>query len=159
ARAPPTWRRTPGTTAPSRRGRTGSPTRSTPRRAPSRDSATPPTPPTPTPATRGWPTSGSGRCPGKRAGAPPTKPQPGGGGPARALPRSPAPGAPLPPLTESNLSATVFALEALHAAGAGAEDGAFRKALVFVRRCQNCAEDPQEREADYDDGGFFFIYD
>jgi squalene-hopene/tetraprenyl-beta-curcumene cyclase len=83
----------------------------------------------------------------------------GGWGYSPGLPRKPAPGEPLPPLTESNLSATVFALEALHAAGARTEDAAFRKALVFVQRCQNYADDPREREADYDDGGFFFIYD
>jgi squalene-hopene/tetraprenyl-beta-curcumene cyclase len=83
----------------------------------------------------------------------------GGWGYAPRLPRKPAPDQPLPPLTESNLSATVFALEALQAAGAKADDPAFRKALVFVRRCQNYQEDPRQREGDFDDGGFFFIYD
>ena len=45
----------------------------------------------------------------------------GGWGYSPRLPRKPKPGEPLPPLTESNLSATLFALEALHAAGASAD--------------------------------------
>src|SRR5260370_14192155 len=57
------------------------------------------------------------------------------------LPRKPKPGDPLPPLTESNLSATVFALEALQAAGAKADDAAFRKALGFRPCCQNYSDD------------------
>src|SRR5262249_11001817 len=62
-------------------------------------------------------------------------------------------------LTESNLSATRFALEALRSAGIKTEDEAVRKALVFVQRCQNFSDDPKQREPAYDDGGFFFIYD
>jgi squalene-hopene/tetraprenyl-beta-curcumene cyclase len=83
----------------------------------------------------------------------------GGWGYSPRLPRKPKTGEPLPPLTESNLSATLFALEGLHAAGASKEGPAFRKALVFVQRCQNWNEDPKEREPAFDDGGFFFIYD
>jgi squalene-hopene/tetraprenyl-beta-curcumene cyclase len=83
----------------------------------------------------------------------------GGWGYSPRVPRKPPPGEPLPPLTESNLSATLFALEALRAAGIRADDPAFRKALVFVRRCQNYCDNPRQREAAYDDGGFFFIYD
>jgi hypothetical protein len=83
----------------------------------------------------------------------------GGWGYSPRVPRKPKPGEPLPPLTESNLSATVFALEALQAAGVKSDDAAFRKALVFVQRCQNYCDDPDQREAAYDDGGFFFIYD
>ncbi len=83
----------------------------------------------------------------------------GGWGYAPRIPRKPKPGEPLPPLTESNLSATVFALEALHAAHVKTDDPAFRKALVFVQRCQNYPEDSGLREPDFDDGGFFFIYD
>jgi hypothetical protein len=83
----------------------------------------------------------------------------GGWGYSPRVPRKPKPGEPLPPLTESNLSATVFALEALQAAGAKADDAAFRKALVFVQCCQNYSDDPEQREPAYDDGGFFFIYD
>lgn len=70
----------------------------------------------------------------------------GGWGYCRVLPRKPLPGAFAPPLIESNLSATVFALDALQAAGALDAETANR-ALVFVRRCQNT------------DGGFHFIYD
>jgi hypothetical protein len=32
-------------------------------------------------------------------------------------------------------------------------------ALVFVRRCQNWADDPKDRDARFDDGGFFFLPD
>jgi squalene-hopene/tetraprenyl-beta-curcumene cyclase len=70
----------------------------------------------------------------------------GGWGYCRAVPAKPEPGKFAPPLIESNLSATVFALEALRAAGV-ADTAVYEKALVFVRRCQN------------DDGGFHFIYD
>ncbi len=70
----------------------------------------------------------------------------GGWGYCRLIPKKPEPGAIAPPLIESNLSATVFALEALHAAGVK-DPEAYRKADTFLRRCQN------------DDGGFHFIYD
>jgi hypothetical protein len=49
-------------------------------------------------------------------------------------------------LIESNLSATLFALEALKAAGE-LDDTAARRAAVFLRTCQN------------GDGGFHFVYD
>jgi Prenyltransferase and squalene oxidase repeat len=83
----------------------------------------------------------------------------GGWGYSPRLPRRPKPGEPLLPLTESNLSATLFALEALHAAGSKTEDPAIRKALPFIQRCQNYSDDPKQREEAFDDGGFFFIYD
>ncbi|GBD36284.1 hypothetical protein HRbin36_01405 [bacterium HR36] len=70
----------------------------------------------------------------------------GGWGYCRVVPRKPAPGQFAPPLVESNLSATVFALDALAAADA-LEEAVKRKAAVFIRRCQN------------EDGGFHFIYD
>ena len=82
----------------------------------------------------------------------------GGWGYSPHLPRKPQTGEP-PPLTESNLSATLFALEALQAAGVKPADPAFRKALVFVQHCQNYSDDPKQRELAYDYGGFFFIYD
>ena len=70
----------------------------------------------------------------------------GGWGYCRALPTKPEAKELAPPLIESNLSATVFALEALRAAGAS--DGKiYEKAHAFVRSCRN------------DDGGFHFIYD
>jgi squalene-hopene/tetraprenyl-beta-curcumene cyclase len=83
----------------------------------------------------------------------------GGWGYSPRLPRKPKPNEPLLPLTESNLSATLSALEALQAAGAKADDPALKKAITFVRRCQNYSDDPKQREDAFDDGGFFFIYD
>jgi squalene-hopene/tetraprenyl-beta-curcumene cyclase len=83
----------------------------------------------------------------------------GGWGYCAVLPQKPAPGEGGPPLLESNLSATAFALAALRAAGCPADDPAFRAALVFVKRCQNHADEPARREDPFDDGGFFFIYD
>jgi squalene-hopene/tetraprenyl-beta-curcumene cyclase len=79
----------------------------------------------------------------------------GGWGYAIGLPRKPKEEA----LTESNLSATVFALEALRAAGCSSRDPALAKALVFVKRCQNFADDARQENPAFDDGGFFFIYD
>jgi squalene-hopene/tetraprenyl-beta-curcumene cyclase len=83
----------------------------------------------------------------------------GGWGYSRGVPQRPKAGELIPPLTESNLSATVFALEALHAAGVPPADEAYRKARVFVERCQNFHPDPAAAEPQFDDGGFFFIYD
>ncbi len=70
----------------------------------------------------------------------------GGWGYCRTVPRKPAAGRFAPPLVESNLSATAFALRAMKAAG-HADPKTFETAAVFVRRCQNA------------DGGFHFIYD
>jgi squalene-hopene/tetraprenyl-beta-curcumene cyclase len=72
------------------------------------------------------------------------------------MPRKPLPGEGGPPLLESNLSATAFALQALRAAGCSSSDPAYAAALVFVKRCQNYADESDEA---FDDGGFFFIYD
>jgi squalene-hopene/tetraprenyl-beta-curcumene cyclase len=63
------------------------------------------------------------------------------------------------PLTESNVSATAFALEALRAAGCSQADPTFARALTFVKRCQNYSDARERRDAAFDDGGFFFIYD
>jgi squalene-hopene/tetraprenyl-beta-curcumene cyclase len=79
----------------------------------------------------------------------------GGWGYASGLPRKPRE----EELTESNLSATAFALRALRAAGLPATDPAIGRALTFVERCQNYRVDRKSREAAYDDGGFFFIHD
>jgi hypothetical protein len=70
----------------------------------------------------------------------------GGWGYCRVVPTKPEPNMIAPPLIESNLSATRFALEALDAAGQLDEETA-KVATIFVRRCQN------------QDGGFHFIYD
>lgn len=81
-----------------------------------------------------------------RLGWHPADPPYGGWGYCRLVPDKPKPGGFAPPLVESNLSATVYALDALKAAGV-TDRAVYDKALVFVRRCQN------------PDGGFHFIYD
>jgi squalene-hopene/tetraprenyl-beta-curcumene cyclase len=83
----------------------------------------------------------------------------GGWGFSSSLPRKPAPGQEPPPLTESNLSATVFALEALRAVGATPSESAVAKALTFVERCQNFRLSAPLADDRFNDGGFFFIYD
>lgn len=62
----------------------------------------------------------------------------------------------LPPFAQANLSATVFALDGLRAAGCSEADPAFAKALRFVRRCQNNETGAGQRNTDLDDGGFYF---
>ena len=84
----------------------------------------------------------------------------GGWGYCRVVPRKHRPGDLLtPPLTESNLSGTTYALAALKDAGVPRDDPAFKKAVVFVQRCQNWPDDEKSRDPRFDDGGFFFIYD
>jgi squalene-hopene/tetraprenyl-beta-curcumene cyclase len=58
-------------------------------------------------------------------------------------------------VADADISSTLFALGALQIAGAPADDPAVRKALGFVMRCQNFAEDHQA-DPPFDDGGFFF---
>jgi hypothetical protein len=91
----------------------------------------------------------------------------GGWGYCRVVPKKPEPGKFAPPLIESNLSATVFALEALKAADA-LDAATAKAAAVFVRRCQNwhprhvemwLPEDPGHGSDVFRDGGFHFIYD
>jgi hypothetical protein len=82
----------------------------------------------------------------------------GGWGYCPVIPRKPRPGELALPMLESNLSATVFALSALRAAGVAADDSACRRARTFVERCQNFAPEGDGREANLDDGGFFFIH-
>ena len=84
----------------------------------------------------------------------------GGWGYCRVLPRKPEPDKFAPPLIESNLSATLFALEALKAANALGADTA-KAATVFVRNCQNYAgfDGPGDVGPSDADGGFHFIYD
>jgi squalene-hopene/tetraprenyl-beta-curcumene cyclase len=86
-------------------------------------------------------------------------PEYGGWGYCRTVPRRPIPGQFTAPLTESNLSATRHALEALRAAGVPAGDPAFARALVFLERCQNLPTDGAAADPLFDDGGFHFIYD
>ena len=59
-------------------------------------------------------------------------------------------------INDSNISATLFAIGALRAAGATRGDPALRRAAVFVQRCQNFADHPDTADAPFDDGGFFF---
>jgi hypothetical protein len=83
----------------------------------------------------------------------------GGWGYCRVIPQKPKPNEFAPNLIESNLSATVFALEALKAAGE-LDPGTAGAAIIFVSNCQNfdhlVTPLPWER---FLDGGFFFIYD
>jgi len=74
-------------------------------------------------------------------------------------PPRPVNGKPPNPLAAPNLSATVFALEALGAVGVPPDDPAIQKARVFVERCQNWYDDSCARDPQFDDGGFFFILD
>lgn len=74
----------------------------------------------------------------------PADPEYGGWGYCRTIPTKPTPGVFAPPLVESNLSATVFALDALHAAGYR-DPGRLAAAGRYVARMQN------------PDGGFHFI--
>jgi hypothetical protein len=89
----------------------------------------------------------------------PADPSYGGWGYAKDLPRKPAPGVPISPMLEANLSATISALDAFRAAGCSPEDAAIQKALRFVERCQNFSTDPAALAPRFDDGGFFFVHD
>jgi hypothetical protein len=71
-------------------------------------------------------------------------------------PHRPAPGRQRGPWDWSNLSATVDALETLHAIHAPTDDPSFAAALTFVRRCQNLPDDGKVHDPQFDDGGFFF---
>jgi hypothetical protein len=82
----------------------------------------------------------------EKLGWKPDEKQYGGWGYCRVIPNRPDPGKFGPTLVESNLSATVFALDALRAADE-TDPEVYKAAAVFVRRCQNA------------DGGFHFIYD
>jgi squalene-hopene/tetraprenyl-beta-curcumene cyclase len=57
-----------------------------------------------------------------------------------------------------DLSNTSFLLDALKAAGAGSDDPAVKKALVFVSRCQNLETEANTTEfaAKNPDGGFYY---
>lgn len=76
----------------------------------------------------------------------------------------PADGAPLGNLAEPNLSATVYALAALRAAGRTADDPAVQRGRQFIERCQNFAPRTDGGSSDnsgisFDDGGFTFVLD
>jgi squalene-hopene/tetraprenyl-beta-curcumene cyclase len=76
----------------------------------------------------------------------------GGWGYAVTPPHKPGPGESRNPFAWANMSATVFCLDGLRAAGIRSDDPAFAAALIFVERCQNFSEDATA----FDDGGFFF---
>jgi hypothetical protein len=82
----------------------------------------------------------------------------GGWGYAHGLPRKPTPGQSLEPLALPNLSATAFTVEALRSAQVPENDPALTQALRFVRRCQNFADNTEQAEPAFDDGGFFFLH-
>jgi hypothetical protein len=81
----------------------------------------------------------------------------GGWSYAKEPPRKPPAGEPLSPLAEPNLSATVFALDALCVCGAAPDDPAIQDALKFIERCQNYSDKPEAADNRFDDGGFFYI--
>jgi hypothetical protein len=87
----------------------------------------------------------------------PADPFYGGWGYVDEPPRKPGNDEPLAPMAQPNLSATVFAVAALRAAGITAQDPALRKAMFFVHRCQNYADSELHIDERFDDGGFFFI--
>lgn len=81
----------------------------------------------------------------------------GGWSYTRGLPARPKQAAARSPLDVANLSATMFALEALRAAGRPASDSAIKNALRFVKHCQNYTQ--RQGDPRFDDGGFFFVLD
>lgn len=84
----------------------------------------------------------------------------GGWGYSHDPPQKPAAGVPLSPLDEPNLSATVFALEALTLGKSDEQITTLsNKALLFVQRCQNWRENAPAADAKFNDGGFHFILD
>lgn len=89
----------------------------------------------------------------------PTDREFGGWGFSIVVPRKPGPGEDRPTFCESNLSATLFGLAALHSAKCPQDDPVYDEVLVFVRRCQNFADEPDRADPQFDDGGFFFIPD
>jgi hypothetical protein len=89
----------------------------------------------------------------------PGDPEYGGWGYARRLPDRPPAGQPLAPLDSPNLSATVFALEALRSSELPANQDVIATALRFVMLCQNYGPTADGANAAYEDGGFFFVLD
>ena len=87
----------------------------------------------------------------------PEDPEYGGWGFSLERPRKPRPGQLRERFFESNMVATIFGIGALRSARTPRSDPAWKKTLVFVKRCQNFAEDPARADPRFDDGGFFFI--
>lgn len=59
----------------------------------------------------------------------------------------------------ANLSATMYGMAALRSAHVPETDPVHAKIRAFVERCQNFEVDPERRDKDFDDGGFFFTPD
>lgn len=85
-------------------------------------------------------------------------PEFGGWGYGHDLPLKPSEGERLSPLAEPNLSATIFALEALDCIPDKTNTTSIRTdALKFVEQCQNWAENSAATDQRYHDGGFHFM--
>jgi len=80
----------------------------------------------------------------------------GGWGYSVSPPRKPERGQSRNPPASSNVSATVFCLDALRGAGNRSDNPACVAALTFVERCQNFSEDLTASDTAFNDGGFFF---
>ncbi len=89
----------------------------------------------------------------------PEDPAYGGWGFSLEPPRRPEPGQLRERFFESNMVATICGIAAMRSARVPLSDGAWKKALVFVKRCQNVAAEAGPGGQRYDDGGFFFIPD
>lgn len=110
-------------------------------------------------ARQAWLTYLRGRQLTEELGWQPSDPEYGGWGFSLDVPRKPPTGQPKEMFFESNLAATIFAVAALRSAKTPDGDPAFRRALVFIERCQNFNDKLAENDAAWDDGGFFFMPD
>jgi hypothetical protein len=83
----------------------------------------------------------------------------GGWGYGHAAPKKPEQGQPLGPLEEPNLSATRFAIVALHVAGVTNRDPAMLRARRFVEGLQNFDSGlSRHNPRGWNDNGFFFVH-
>lgn len=87
----------------------------------------------------------------------PDDPEYGGWGFSLRPPKKPQAGQLQERFFESNMVATIFGIAAMRSARIPLSDPAWNKVLVFVKRCQNFADDPAHADLHFDDGGFFFI--
>jgi len=87
----------------------------------------------------------------------PGDPEYGGWGFSLRPPKKPQSGQLRERFFESNMVATIFGIAAMRSARIPLSDPAWKKVLVFVKRCQNFADDPARADPRFDDGGFFFI--
>jgi squalene-hopene/tetraprenyl-beta-curcumene cyclase len=87
----------------------------------------------------------------------PDDPEYGGWGFSLHPPKKPAEGQLKAHFSESNMVATIFAIAAMRSARIPLDDPIWKKALIFVKRCQNFSDDPSLSDARFDDGGFYFI--